>query len=120
MLTLCMLLHALVRELPHVPRQFPVPAQPGPMDAAPINPPGRRSTMKFPRTHRMLTTGTAAVGVLALTVTGCGSDDSTSPSGLEKGTITVGMLPVEASAAVKLSVDRGLFKAEGLTVKIQV
>jgi NitT/TauT family transport system substrate-binding protein len=68
----------------------------------------------------MLTTGTAAVGVLALTVTGCGSDDSTSPSGLEKGTITVGMLPVEASAAVKLSVDRGLFKAEGLTVKIQV
>jgi NitT/TauT family transport system substrate-binding protein len=62
------------------------------------------------------------VAVLALTVAGCGASgaDDKSSSGIEKSTITVGMLPVEGSAALKLAIARGFFKAEGLTVKIQI
>jgi NitT/TauT family transport system substrate-binding protein len=62
------------------------------------------------------------VAVLALTVAGCGTSggNDKSSSGVEKSTITVGMLPVEGSAALKLAIDRGFFKAEGLTVKIQI
>jgi NitT/TauT family transport system substrate-binding protein len=78
--------------------------------------------MRSPRIRRMSAAGFAATTALALSVTACGGSDSqnSSPSGLEKTTLNVGILPVEGSAAVKLSVDRGYFKAEGLTVKIQI
>lgn len=78
--------------------------------------------MRSLRIRRMSAAGFAATTALTLTVTACGDSDSqnSSPSGLEKTTLNVGILPVEGSAAVKLSVDRGYFKAEGLTVKIQI
>src|SRR6266545_294351 len=76
--------------------------------------------MKSPPIRGMSMSRPAAVAAMALMVTACGADAETkSPSGLEKSTITVGMLPVEGSAALKLSIDRGFFKAEGLTVKTQ-
>src|SRR6266545_3201286 len=77
--------------------------------------------MKSPPIRGMSMSRPAAVAAMALMVTACGADAETkSPSGLEKSTITVGMLPVEGSAALKLSIDRGFFKAEGLTVKTQI
>jgi NitT/TauT family transport system substrate-binding protein len=79
--------------------------------------------MKSPRVRRSPVMGsTAAVAALTLTIAGCGSSsgEKASASGLEKSTVIVGMLPVEGSAALKLGIDRGLFKAEGLTVKLQV
>jgi NitT/TauT family transport system substrate-binding protein len=79
--------------------------------------------MIFPCIRRMpMLTGTAAVAVLASMITGCGSSDDgkASASGLEKSTITVGSLPTEGSAALKVGIDRGFFKDEGLTVKLQV
>jgi NitT/TauT family transport system substrate-binding protein len=71
--------------------------------------------------HRVMLPNTL-VAVLALTVAGCGSSgaDEKASSGVEKSTITVGMLPVEGSAALKLAIARGFFRAEGLTVKIQI
>jgi NitT/TauT family transport system substrate-binding protein len=69
-----------------------------------------------------LTCATAVASALTVTIAGCGAsgDKKTSSSGLEKSTLTVGMLPVEGSAALRLGIDRGYFKAEGLTVKLQV
>lgn len=78
--------------------------------------------MKSPSLHRVAVRNTL-VTVLALTVAGCGTsggDEKKSSSGVEKSTITVGMLPVEGSAALKLAIDRGFFRAEGLTVKVQI
>src|SRR5262245_54595579 len=79
--------------------------------------------MKSSRVRRSPVMGSAvAVAALTLTIAGCGTSngEKASASGLEKTTITVGTLPTEGSAAVKLAIDRGLFKAEGLTVKLQM
>jgi NitT/TauT family transport system substrate-binding protein len=78
--------------------------------------------MKVPRIRCASMSRSVAVAVLAITVAGCGNsgDDEKSTSRVEKSTITVGMLPVEGSAALKLGIARGFFKAEGLTVKIQI
>jgi NitT/TauT family transport system substrate-binding protein len=81
--------------------------------------------MRLPRLHRASITGLAALTVLALTATGCGgSKDSDSAkagsSGPEKTTLNVGMLPVADAAQLKIAIDKGLFKAQGLTVKSQV
>jgi len=71
-------------------------------------------------------TGAAAMTAVVLAAAGCGGSGSdsdsekSSSSGLEKSTITVGLLPVADAAQVKLAIDRGFFKAEGLTVKIQM
>jgi NitT/TauT family transport system substrate-binding protein len=66
--------------------------------------------------------GLATLTAVALTTTGCGGSDSSkkSTSGLEKTELNVGMLPVADAAQLKLAIDRGLFKAQGLTVKTQV
>jgi NitT/TauT family transport system substrate-binding protein len=93
--------------------------------------------MRFPRPHLMPLRGMrgiAAITALVLIAAGCGggsggggvggvggsgSKVSSSP-GLEKSAITVGLLPVADAAQLKLAIDRGFFKAEGLTVKIQM
>ncbi|MBX6765669.1 MAG: ABC transporter substrate-binding protein [Actinomadura rubrobrunea] len=67
---------------------------------------------------------TVLAGVLALTVAAsaaaCGdSDKGESATGLEKSEITVGTMPVGDTAPLQLAITRGLFKAEGLTVKTQ-
>jgi NitT/TauT family transport system substrate-binding protein len=66
---------------------------------------------------------TAAITTLALTAAGCGGGDdspSSSGTGLEKTTLNVGLLPVGDLAQFQLALDRGFFKAEGLTVKTQM
>src|SRR3954453_1711624 len=78
--------------------------------------------MKSPWTRKISMSWNTLIAVLALTATGCAASgaDAKSSSGVEKSTITVGMLPVEGSAALKLAIDRGFFRAEGLTVKVQI
>jgi NitT/TauT family transport system substrate-binding protein len=78
--------------------------------------------MKVPPMHCVSMTRNTLAAVLALAVAGCGASgaDAKASSGVEKSTISVGMLPVEGSAALRLAIDRGFFKAEGLTVKIQI
>ncbi|HEX6471826.1 MAG TPA: ABC transporter substrate-binding protein, partial [Streptosporangiaceae bacterium] len=59
---------------------------------------------------------------MLLAIAGCGgaaSSDSKYPTP-EKRTITVGLLPVADAAQLKVAIDRGFFRAEGLTVKIQM
>ncbi len=77
--------------------------------------------MSFSRSRYVSVIGTAAVTVLALTLSGCGGGDSGKggSSGLEKTSLTVGMLPTESGAALQLARARGFFKAEGLDVKVQ-
>ncbi|SFN55265.1 MULTISPECIES: ABC transporter substrate-binding protein [Actinomadura] len=66
----------------------------------------------------------AFAGVLALTValsTACGgSDEKTSANGLEESQITLGTMTVADTAPVQIALSKGLFKAEGLTVRTQV
>jgi NitT/TauT family transport system substrate-binding protein len=80
--------------------------------------------MRLPRLHRASITGLAALTVLALTATGCGGGDSKpaakSGSGPEKTELNVGMLPVADAAQLRIAIDKGLFKAQGLTVKPQI
>src|SRR4051812_46451266 len=72
-------------------------------------------------TGRSLVLGVAAVFALA----SCGSSSSSSTTagssnGLEKTTITVGVLPIADVAAVFIANQRGFFKQEGLTVKPEI
>ncbi|HEY7484371.1 MAG TPA: ABC transporter substrate-binding protein [Streptosporangiaceae bacterium] len=78
--------------------------------------------MGFPRICRCALTGGAIVAALALTITGCGGSSSSNPApaGPEKSTINVGILPVADCAQLKLAIDRGFFRAEGLTVRVQI
>lgn len=75
--------------------------------------------MRFARTSRFAI-GAVAV-TLALTSAACGGSSShKSKNGLEKSTITVGILPILDCAGLKLAETRGFFKSEGLDVKLQV
>jgi NitT/TauT family transport system substrate-binding protein len=77
--------------------------------------------MKFPHIRRASMAGVAALAALALAATGCsGSSTKKSSTGLEKTQLTIGMLPVADAAQLKLAIDRGFFKAEGLTVKTEI
>jgi NitT/TauT family transport system substrate-binding protein len=80
--------------------------------------------MRFPRISRPATPGVAVIAVLAMTVAACGGSDSDEPSssssGLEKTTLTVGMLPIQDAAQLKVAIDKGYFQAEGLTVKMEM
>lgn len=67
----------------------------------------------------------AVIGVIAaLTLTACGGADTDTTSGgnngLEKNTLTVGILPIADVAALYIAQERGFFKAEGLTVKPEI
>lgn len=48
-----------------------------------------------------------------------GDSNGKNANGLEKGTVTVGTIPVADTAPLQLAVQRGLFKNEGLNVKLQ-
>jgi NitT/TauT family transport system substrate-binding protein len=80
--------------------------------------------MRLLRTYRAATPGLAAIAALALTITACGGSDteepSSSSSGLEKSSLTVGMLPIQDAAQLKVAIDKGYFQAEGLTVEMQM
>jgi len=79
--------------------------------------------MRFLPMHRTVTPAIAAIAVLALTITACGgsdSEESSSSSGLEKTKLTVGMLPIQDAAQLKVAIDKGYFEAEGLTVEMQM
>lgn len=57
---------------------------------------------------------------MSLGAVACGdSDEQKSANGLEKSEITVGMMTIVDCASVQLAITKGLFKAEGLTVKTQ-
>jgi NitT/TauT family transport system substrate-binding protein len=64
------------------------------------------------------------VAALALAALGCGDDDSDGGGGgggsAEPTTITVGTLPIANAAPMYLGMDKGFFKAEGLTIEPQI
>ncbi|MEV0582409.1 ABC transporter substrate-binding protein [Nonomuraea sp. NPDC050310] len=63
----------------------------------------------------------AAVAALALALAACGGGgDSGSTGGLEKTTLTVGVVPVPSSASLFIAEKKGFFKEEGLTVKTEI
>ncbi|WP_328630689.1 ABC transporter substrate-binding protein [Streptomyces sp. NBC_00356] len=66
-------------------------------------------------------TGGAAVAVttLALLMTACGDSGSDDSGGEQDSQVTVAALPLTDSAALYIARDRGLFKKEGLDVRIQ-
>jgi NitT/TauT family transport system substrate-binding protein len=70
--------------------------------------------VKFPR---------LIIGVLVCTlaaITGCSSDSGDTPKAdLEKTQLTVGTMAVVDAAPLEIAVRRGLFKAEGLDVKLR-
>jgi NitT/TauT family transport system substrate-binding protein len=60
-----------------------------------------------------------SVGLLLALGAGCSSaGGNEAPSGLEKTTLTVGAVPVADEAGLYIAEDEGLFKDEGLNVKI--
>ncbi|MFI0372548.1 ABC transporter substrate-binding protein [Actinomadura sp. 1N219] len=70
--------------------------------------------------RRLAAAGAVAVAV-ALAAAACGgSEDGGSAGGLEKSEIMLGTMTIADSAPVQLALSKGLFKAEGLTVKTQV
>lgn len=72
-----------------------------------------------PRHTRFVTT--ACLTALALALTSCGtSEEHAAAPRPEKASITVGMLPIADNVQLKVAIDRGLFKAEGLDVKYEV
>jgi NitT/TauT family transport system substrate-binding protein len=79
--------------------------------------------MKLFRMYRTATPSIAAIVALTLTITACGGTGSQKPSsssGPEKATLTVGMLPIQDAAQLKVAIDKGYFQAEGLTVTMQM
>ena len=63
--------------------------------------------------------GLTSVGLVVMLSAGCGAPStSVQLSGLEKTTLTVGAVPVADEAGLYIAEDEGLFKAEGLNVKI--
>lgn len=71
---------------------------------------------------RRVTIGAALAIALAMTGTACSDSDDTpknNSGGLEKAEITVGSMPITDDAPLQIAVQQGLFKAEGLTVKLE-
>ena len=63
--------------------------------------------------------GLTSVGLIVMLSVGCGSPSAPPKlSGLEKTTLTVGAVPVADEAGLYIAEDEGLFKQEGLNVKI--
>jgi NitT/TauT family transport system substrate-binding protein len=59
-----------------------------------------------------------SAGLIVMLLAGCGSAGSSVPTGLEKRTLTVGAVPVADEAGLYIAEDQGLFRDEGLNVKI--
>ncbi|MEO5874394.1 MAG: ABC transporter substrate-binding protein [Streptosporangiaceae bacterium] len=75
------------------------------------------------QSRRVILSSVLAVA-LATSGAACSSSDkddtsAKSANGLEKTTITVGAMPVTDDAPLQIAVQQGLFKAEGLDVKLQ-
>ncbi|WP_113699359.1 ABC transporter substrate-binding protein [Nonomuraea lactucae] len=69
------------------------------------------------RISALLLTATA---LLAAGCGGGGSASSPNAGGLEKAELNIGMLPLPEVAPIQIAIDKGFFKAEGLTVKPQI
>jgi NitT/TauT family transport system substrate-binding protein len=67
-----------------------------------------------------VTLAAAAAALLASGCGGSGSSTSANPNGLEKAELNVAVLPIPDVAPVYIAIQRGFFKAEGLTVKPQI
>jgi NitT/TauT family transport system substrate-binding protein len=60
-----------------------------------------------------------SAGLIVIFIAGCGSASGDgAPSGLEKTTSTVGAVPVADEAGLFIAQDEGLFRDEGLDVRI--
>ncbi|MEV1026038.1 ABC transporter substrate-binding protein [Streptomyces sp. NPDC050264] len=74
-------------------------------------------------TSRQVRTGTARAGAtaaaLALLIAGCGNGDPGGSGDGKGGRVSVAALPLADSAALYIAQDRGLFKKEGIDVRIQ-
>lgn len=57
---------------------------------------------------------------ITLGLAGCGGPESDKTAELEKTKIKVGMLPIADNVQLKVAIDRGLFKAEGLDVSYEI
>ena len=77
--------------------------------------------MRFSAKRRTVLAGLVGMAA-ALPLAGCGGSDDSSSSGggPEKSDVTVGALPVVDFAALWLAQQKGLFKQQGLNVKIEV
>jgi NitT/TauT family transport system substrate-binding protein len=60
----------------------------------------------------------AGAGLLVALTAGCTSASGSPVSGLEKTSLTIGAVPVADEAGLYIAQDEGLFKAEGLNVRI--
>ncbi|MFI0486097.1 ABC transporter substrate-binding protein [Actinomadura sp. 9N215] len=71
--------------------------------------------------HRRRAGAVAAAVAVTLSAGACGgSEGGASAGGLEKPEIILGTMTIADSAPVQLALSKGLFKAEGLTVRTQV
>jgi NitT/TauT family transport system substrate-binding protein len=60
----------------------------------------------------------------AIALTACGGSDTStttgSTGGLEKTTVKIGTMPIPDFASLQIAIDKGFFKAEGLTVETSI
>ena len=70
--------------------------------------------------RRAVLAGLLALAVAAPAAACGGTDDNKSANGLEKDSITLGVMTVADTAPIQLAISKGLFKDVGLTVKTQV
>jgi NitT/TauT family transport system substrate-binding protein len=88
--------------------------------------PGRAGARRPARTpsHRNSTRFRLVAGVLCAglvtAAAGCGGSTEHNANGLEKSTITVGVLPIPDAAPLFIAKQKGFFREEGLTVKTEV
>lgn len=68
-------------------------------------------------TTRRWISATAIITLVASAITACGGSDKKNSGGLEKTNLTVATLPTPDAATLYLAIQKGYFKAEGLTVK---
>ncbi|GGV08104.1 sulfonate ABC transporter substrate-binding protein [Actinomadura cremea] len=73
----------------------------------------------MPVTHRRAVLAGALAIALGLTGAACGGDDETSANGLETSRLTLGTMTVADTAPVQVAIEKGLFEAEGLEVRLQ-
>ncbi len=74
----------------------------------------------MPVTHRRAVLAGALAIAVGLTGAACGGEDETaSANGLETSRLTLGTMTVADTAPVQLAMEKGLFEAEGLEVKLQ-
>jgi NitT/TauT family transport system substrate-binding protein len=72
-------------------------------------------------TRRRVIPIAALTAALAVVAAGCGGDESGSGGGSSGPvTVTVGTLPIANAAPMYLGMQKGFFKAEGITIKTQV